>query len=32
MKECVDCGNEVPDDMRICPKCGTQEFSEVDDS
>lgn len=30
MKTCSECGNEEPDDMNICPKCGSQSFESED--
>jgi len=29
MKECTECGNQEPDDMGICPKCGCRDFNPV---
>ena len=31
MKECTECGNQEPDDMKICPKCGTRDFNDITD-
>ncbi len=30
-KECLNCGNTVPDVAKFCPKCGTSEFKDAQD-